>query len=165
MCIRYIAPASHGDARSEFYGWERCENRALAPIPRDRTYIRRVRTAQDHVQNPKWSRDMSTLTSQNGTPHARGGNGSLQTYPFLVSGHAEKFCLRALVGGAGSDTRRPRCPLRPRGCGCTGGSSEFCEGRIAIRPALHRCGQHMTLKKHLVAAAAIPAASSVVSSI
>ena len=93
------------------------------------------------------------------------GIGTVKSYRKAVKRHADKFCPRALVGGAGSDTRRPRRPLRPRGCGCTGGSSELCEGRIDFHPAPRRRRQHMTLKKHLVAAAAIPAASSLVSSI
>ena len=47
-------------------------NRALAPIPHDKTSIRRIRTAQDHAQSLMGFRDLSTRTSKYHAPlHAQ----------------------------------------------------------------------------------------------
>ena len=90
---------------------------------------------------------------------------NIKSYRKPVKRHAARFCAEHLVGGAGSDERRPRCRLAPRGCGCAFDLSELCEGCSSIRPAPHQHRLHVALKKHLTAAAAIRAASSAVGSV
>jgi len=90
----------------------------------------------------------------------RGVSSNLLGTRITRSHDGRKFCPSGLVGRAGSGTRRVRCRLRPRGCPCVYDLSALCFGRMVTGPAPHPQGQHITPKKGLRAASAMPATCS-----
>lgn len=91
---------------------------------------------------------------------SRGVSSNLLGTRITRSHDGRKFCPSGLVGRAGSGTRRVRCRLRPRGCPCVYDLSALCFGRMVTGPAPHPQGQHITPKKGLRAASAMPATCS-----
>ena len=90
------------------------------------------------------------------------GNGNVETGRSFELARWPKFCPQRLARDAGAGIRRPRCQLRPRGCGCSADLRWLCASRIATRPALHRCWQHKRPEKQLLAAAANMVSSSTI---